>query len=254
MPKIHQVNAIYNGANARCTEAVSSIHHQLQKNDLFNGHARKYSARDDDPTSSKGERLPDENKPVLFRARVLLKDCTDRLADLLNAMATRDWANTEASADVVLDGQVFFKDMPVTFILAMERRFNDIHTLVKKLPTLDAAEQWTLDPAQDLFASKPIESARTKKLSRPLVLAPATTEHPAQVKEVVEDVNVGTWTTTKYSSAFEATEINALIARCEKLQRAFKEARARANDAECEQQNAGRKILDYVLAGTIPSV
>lgn len=242
--KLNQLIAIENGTKTRAHEAITEAHKLLQRGDLFNGHARRYRSKDDE-----GEKVPDEDKAVTHRASQLISDAQAKLIELFDVTAMRDYANGSAKADVVVGERVLLKDVPVTYLLFLEKKLVDIHTFVKKLPTLALGEEWTKNEAQDLYASKPVESIRTKKVSRPLILAEATKEHPAQVKEIVEDLTVGFWTTTKYSSALPVTQVNAILARVEDLQKAVKFAREKANEAECKKVEIGKTVFDFIFAG-----
>jgi hypothetical protein len=76
----------------------------------------------------------------------------------------------------------------------------------------------------------------------------ATKEHPAQVKEVTEDVTAGQWTTIKYSSALPVSRVNELLSKVEKLQKAVKFAREQANSQKVETQKVGEAVFNYLLA------
>jgi hypothetical protein len=249
MAKLNQINAVEKGMKTRVYEAVTEAHKQLQKDDLFNGITRKYRPKDDDQTKPTGEVLPDESKAVTLRVANVIKETGDKLVELLDVSAVRDWANCSARADVEVNGKVLLQQVPVTYLLFLEKQLNDMHTFVKKLPTLHAGESWSFDEAQDLYATKVTESTRTKKITRPLIMAEATREHPAQVKEVTEDVLVGYWATTKYSAAMPASQVNAMLTRVEELQRAVKFAREKANETVCEKIEVGRSVIDFVFAG-----
>ena len=80
-----------------------------------------------------------------------------------------------------------------------------------------------------------------------MVLYEATDKHPAQVKEVTEDINAGVWATTKYSSALPAQRANEILARVEKLQKAIKFAREKANETEVSKIQIGDTVFSYLF-------
>jgi hypothetical protein len=248
MAKLNQLNAVEKGTKTRVYEAVTEAHKTLQKEALFNGIARTYRPKDDDPTKPTGEVLPPEEQKVTARAAQVIKETAAKWTELLDVSASRDWANCEAKADVVVDGQTLVKGAPVTYLLFLEKQLNDLHTFVKKLPTLPAAEVWEYNSNQDLYATKPVESARTKKITRPMVMYEATKEHPAQVKEVTEDVLCGYWSTIKYSGALPAAQVNEMLRRVETLQQAVKFAREAANEIEAKRVDVGRPVLDFIFS------
>lgn len=247
--KLCQFIAIESSVKTRVTADLTEAHKDLQKNDLFNGHSRRYEPRNEDPNSPLGEKLPEENKKVVARAENIVKLTLDRLVEQYDLAATRDYGNCVAKSDVEVDGKVLLKDVPVAHLLFLEKRVDDLLTFIRKLPTLDPTENWDYNASQDLFATAPVQTARTKKIARALVLYEATKEHPAQVKEITEDVQSGTWSTIKYSSAVPLQRRNEMLRRAEDLQKALKFAREKANATEVEEKKLGRAILDYIFKG-----
>ena len=87
-----------------------------------------------------------------------------------------------------MDGSTLLRDVPVSYLLFLEKQLVDLHTFVKKLPVLDAAESWTIDPSADCWRTEAVRTMRTKKVPRNHVKAEATEKHPAQVEVYYEDV------------------------------------------------------------------
>jgi hypothetical protein len=137
---------------------------------------------------------------------------------------------------VVVDGKTLLAQVPVTYLLFLEKELVDMHTFVRKLPVLDASDSWTFDPSADTYATEPMQTVRTKKIPRNHVKAEATEHHPAQVEVYYEDVAVGYWRTVKFSGALPARRVNELLERVERLQQAVKFAREEANNLEVEEQ------------------
>jgi hypothetical protein len=177
--KLCQFIAIESSVKARVTADLTEAHKDLQKGDLFNGHSRRYEPRNEDPNSPLGEKLPEEHKKVVARAEAIVKLTLERLTEQYDLAATRDYGNCLAKADVEVEGKVLLKDVPVAHLLFLEKRLDDLLTFVRKLPTLDPTETWEFNPSQDLYATAPVQTARSKKIARALVLYEATKEHPA---------------------------------------------------------------------------
>jgi hypothetical protein len=169
---------------------------------------------------------------------------------LFDVTATKDYANCEAKADIEVNGKVLAKDVPATYLIFLEKQLTDLHTFISKLPTLDVADTWTQDPAQDVWASEAVETTRTKKVPRNHVKAEATEKHPAQVEVFYEDILVGYWRTVKYSGALPTKTVNEMLERIEALQEAVKFAREQANGMEAKDIKVGEALLNYVLGGT----
>lgn len=244
MPKLNQILAIEKGTKDRCQGFLTNAYQQLQKADLLSGISRTYQRVDED-----GERFPDEAKRVQLRTNEVIESLTREMTDLFDVTAAKDYANTKAVGDVVLDdGTKLLEGVPATYLLWLEKRLVDLHTFVTKLPELSSAENWAFDATQNCYKSDSHETAKTKKLPRAFVKYEATKEHPAQVDLVTEDKVTGYWTTVNYSGALPAKRIAELKSRVERLQAAVKFAREQANLVEAPRQKMGEKVLGYLFA------
>jgi hypothetical protein len=242
MPKLNQIIAIQATKKAHAKDSLTQAYHMLQKPDLLSGIARSYKPRDEG-----GEMQPPENKLVQVKVKDLVGRITADLIEALDAVATQDWANCQAKADVIVDRRTLLKGVPVTHLLFLEKQLADLHTFVEKLPVLDPAERWEYNDAQDCYASEPFQTNRTKKVPKSHIKYEATKEHPAQVEMYMEDVTVGLWTTIKYSGAIPAADKNAMLERVRKLQEALKLAREEANGIDVVKQKVGENVLNYVF-------
>jgi len=242
MPKLNQIIAIEKSIKSQTMRELTDAHQALQKPALLSGIARTYRPLDDD-----GEQYPPESTRVQIKTEDVIEQTSEILTKLFDITATKDWANGEARADVVVDGETILEQVPVTYLLFLEKQLNDLHTFVKKLPVLDSAEIWEFDESQDVWATEPIQTTKTKKIPRNHVKAEATTEHPAQVEVYYEDVIVGYWRTVKYSGAMPATRVSTLLTRVRDLQEAVKFAREEANSLEVDNQSVGEKVFDYLF-------
>lgn len=250
MARLNQIIAVEKGIKNRVAERLTEVYKTFQKPDLFSGHVKTYTPRDEDPQSKFSEKLPDDRRNVQQNVTKLLAQVRESHSELLDISFARDVANCSAKASITVDGQVLLADVPVTYLLWLEKQLNDLHSEIKKVPTLDSAEKWSYDGDQGLYATQPTEQARTKKETMPLVLHPGTKEHPPQVKEITEDVRAGTWRTIKYSASIPVDRREEMLSRVEKLQRAVKQAREEANGAEVTKTpSVGDKIFGFVLDG-----
>jgi hypothetical protein len=241
--KLNQVIAIEKGTKGRALQEITEAHHSLQKPAILSGIARTYRPKDEE-----GEQLPPESTRVQVRSEEIIQKTSEVLTKLFDVVATKDWANCEAKADVVVDGNVLLSQVPATYLLFLEKQLVDIYTFVKKLPVLDASETWSFDASADCWATEPVQTTKTKKIPRNHVKAEATEKHPAQVEVYYEDVIVGNWRTVKFSGALPAKRVNELLARVERLQESVKFAREEANDQEVKEQKLGEKVFQYLFA------
>ena len=242
MAKLNQIIAVEKGVKSRSFQELTEAHHTLQKPALLTGIARTYRPKDDE-----GEALPPESTKVQIKAEEIIQQTAAILTRLFDVTATKDWANNVARADVVLDGQPLLTQVPVTYLLFLEKQLVDLHTFVKKLPTLDASETWGFDAAADCWATEPVQTVKTKKIPRNHVKAEATEHHPAQVEVYYEDIAVGYWRTVKFSGALPGKRVSELLDRVERLQQAVKFAREEANNTEVADQKVGEKVFQFLF-------
>ncbi len=242
MAKLNQIIAVEKGVKSRSFQELTEAHHALQKPTLLSGISRTYRPKDEE-----GETLPPESTKVQVKSEDVLRQTAGILTRLFDVTASKDWANCVAKASVVVEGRTILSDVPITYLLFLEKQLTDIHTFVKKLPVLDASESWVFDASADCWATEPVQTLRTKKIPRNHVKAEATDKHPAQVEVYYEDVTVGFWRTLKFSGAMPAKRVNELLERVEKLQAAVKFAREEANAAEATEQKVGERFFEYLL-------
>jgi hypothetical protein len=240
--KLNQIIAVEKGVKSGSLRELTDAHHALQKQALLAGISRTYQPKDED-----GEVLPPESTRVQVKAEDVLRKTATVLTRLFDVTATKDWANCVAKADVVVDGRTLLSDVPVSYLLFLEKQLTDLHTFVKKLPLLDAAEDWSFDASADCFRTEQVRTIRTKKVPRNHVKAEATEKHPAQVEVYYEDIPVGYWSTVKFSGALPAQRVNELLDRVEKLQHAVKFAREEANNMEITDQRVGEVVFGYLF-------
>jgi hypothetical protein len=240
--KLNQIIAVEKGVKSKSFQDLTEAHHNVQKPSLLSGISRVYQPKDEE-----GEQLPPESTKVQVKTEEILRDMSATLTRLFDVTATKDWANCEAKADIKLDGATVLSGVPVTYLLFLEKQLTDLHTFVKKLPVLDAAEEWAFDGTADCYRTDPVRTVRTKKVPRNHVKAEATEHHPAQVEVYYEDIPVGYWSTTKFSGALPAQRVRELLDRVEKFQAAVKFAREEANNMEVIDQHTGDAIFAYLF-------
>lgn len=240
--RLNQLLAVDKALKQRAEQFVTALYHTAQKSALFDGMSRTYK-----PLDAAGERLPPETKVVQQRATDILGEVGRTLAELFDLRAALDWANCQASGDVVVAGEVLIAAAPATYLLFLEKKLLDIHTIVQKLPVLDPAETWALDTTDQLFKTTVAETARTIKIQEPVVLQPPTKEHPAQTALINRDVIVGYYELTKSSGALPLADQRRILRRVETLQAAVKYAREQANLVVAPKKEVGQKIFDYLF-------
>ncbi|MBS1792910.1 MAG: hypothetical protein JSS81_03600 [Acidobacteria bacterium] len=241
--KLNQIIAIEKGAKNRLYSAITELHKNAQKADLYYGFSKNY-----EPKEEGGEQFPPEQKKVMMRADDVLAETKQLFTEFLDITATKDFANVEAKADVTVAGQTLIKDAPVPYLLFLEKQLTDLRTFVEKMPTLDESDDWRRDEASGLFKTDPTRTHRTAKVQEPIVLYDATEKHPAQTQLITKDVIVGYWTQVKQSGAITRGDKRRLLERVEAVLAAVKSARETANSVEAPDKKVGADVLGYIFA------
>lgn len=244
MTRLNQIVAVQQGVASRAERALTDAYHQIQKTPLLAGIDRHYQPRDDD-----GEPLPPEEQHVQIVVDDVCESLVEPLGKKWGIMHIREKANSEAKGTLIIGGTNY--EVPVTFLLPLEKELANIITFIQKLPILDTAETWSWDGDRHAYASDPVKTTKTKKVPRNHVKAPATDKHPAQVEIYFEDVVVGDWTTQKLSGAILASDKRDMLARAQELLDAVKKAREEANEIEIDDsdETLGTILIRAIVGG-----
>jgi hypothetical protein len=242
MAKLNQIVAVVNGVKTKTAKVMTDVYHDLKKDQLFDGISRTYQPLDED-----GETCPPEQKLVQLTTDNAVETVREALTNMFDVIYTQDVANSQAKADVVVDDKVLAPQVPITYLLFLEKQLTDISTFVNSLPVLDPAQEWVFDTNRGFYATKPTSTNKTKKVYRNHVKVEATKEHPAQVEVYTEDVKIGEWATVKFSGAMPATNKKQMLERVTKLQNAVKIAREEANGIEIQNKAIAEALLEYIF-------
>lgn len=240
--QLNQIIAIEKGVKDRVHAEVTALFRDVQKPDLINGLAKTY-----EPLKEEDAKLPPETK----RVQVIVSESLARIAtlwgDLFDIAAAREYGNTLAKADIIVDGKAFLTGVPATYLIYLEKKLEEARDVIAKCVTLDPAHDWKSDAGTGTYRTDPIRTHRTEKSQEPHVLVQPTKEHPAQVAMITKDRIAGYWATVHISGALPEMRKKELAARVEKLSRAVKAAREQANATPAETQNIGPVITDYLF-------
>lgn len=240
--KLNQIIAVEKGIKNRANETVTQLYHAVQKPALFSGLRKTYK-----PVNDEGERFPEQRQNVQFVYSDVLKGLKESKSELMKITARKDWTNSEATADVSIDGTVILSDVPVVYLLFLEKQLQDIRTVIANMPLRDPTEDWVQGSDGISRSKEPVETIKTKKEERPIVLYEATEKHAAQTQLITKDVTIGSWEEIKFSGAISKTERDELLARAETFYQAVKQARQEANMAdEIPSPDVGRAVFDYI--------
>jgi len=195
---------------------------------------------------------PAEHSPMITTVDDKLEFIWDQVGRVFDIHLQKGSANQKAVANVILDnGTIVANDVPATVLLTLE---NDLlpklRDLYDTIPTLRPGIKWAADEHDNNVFIAPVEvKYRTIKKVVPLIMYEATKEHPAQVREISEDIPSYRSETTRRSGVWTAKQKSDAKARIDELLSAVKQARQVANDVEHPDLHIGDKVMSYINTG-----
>lgn len=250
MPKLHQVVAVESGIKTRTQSAITEIHKLCQKEPLFAGLHRTYVPIKD--PADGGVALPEERTHLQMAATKAIKDAMENWTEAIDIASTINAANATAKADIVVDGKTIMKDAPVTFLMFLEHKLDDMHKFISALPKLSPDIEWVWDENQQCYKNKhEIKTTKGEKVAYAFVRFKGDQHHPPQVDKEFKDEVVGYWTALKYSGAISAQDHKGMLERVEALQKAVKMAKEAANQVEAPDKPVAGAVLDFVFGSVV---
>jgi len=251
LAKLHELLAVENDLRSQAETCRTDLKATFEKK----GH---HFSKKVVTFKSNVEGVPDKVEAQLNLQTTVHKELLwigEKLSKAMDAGHQIDTANTQATADVVLeDGSVLLKSVPTTSLLRLEHRVTELRDLLHTIPTLDPSKGFSPDPSEGehVYRARDDERPRTEKKFDFVVMVPPTKEHPAQVKELMLDRPTGLLISQEWSSCLTVAEKGDMLDRVEEMLRAIKKARARANelDIDVRQNKIAGSVLNYVFAGS----
>lgn len=246
MPELHELLAVegdLKGEKDKIREETGKVFGK--KEAYFQGKLRKLKMFDE---ARKQEETEERSS--------LVTTVKDKL-DYMSKSSSRYWdlrlqkesANQEAKANIVIDGKTIAENVPVVFLLSMEEELKQLRKLYDTIPTLAPGVEWEKDPimGDNIWKSKhPIETLKTEKKIDHKIIVPATEHHPAQVSEWTDDRPVGKYISETWCGMLSPAEKSIMLGKIDKVLRAIKKARQRANNQEVKKLHIGSIIFDYI--------
>lgn len=240
---LSQVLSVEAGVRKGLEKTKTRLHRSSGKAELYEGFAENYTPKNDD-----GDPQPARSKIVQQRAEDVVQDLCGSLVDLFDIVATKDISNKNTSAKVQIGDEVFLDDVPVPYLLFMEKQLDDLQKFVESMPTLDLSVEWSYNDERRLHTTESVRKNSTKRDRVNHIKAEATKEHPAQVEVFEEDVLVGYWDAIRYSGAFPENRKQQVLGRILQFKNAVKFAREQANQVSASNTRVGEKILGFIFA------
>jgi hypothetical protein len=242
--QLHQILPVLKSKQDQMAKGLDEARRALGNPTALGGFTKTYTPKDEE-----GDRLPSEGKRIQYNAADIATLVAENWIKLLDLIATKEYANTEAKADVVIGARTLVHDAPVSYLLSLEKLVTEMLAFVNALPTLDPALEWSPADLPGHWKAAPVDTVKTKKIMKPVVMYDATDKHPAQVKEVGEDVLVGYWKMTQFSGALPAAQVQGMKDRLVQLREAVLHAREKANSIVVTEQDQARAVVEFVFQG-----
>src|SRR6266536_2245404 len=245
---LHQLIAVQRGIDEETAKTLGAVKHLLAvggDQDPLTGLSREYA-----PATDGGDTLPPQARRVQITAAELIGRLNTALTKMFDVKFQREEGNTDARADVTVDGEVLLTGVPVGYLMFLEAQAAKIVELIDEVPTLNPADEWTNTAPglrDGVWQSAARKTAVPKRVPQVQVLYDATKEHPAQVRPYETEVTVGWWTTTKYSGQMDPKVQQEMRARAVRVQEAVRKAREQANRLEVNDRRTAGPLLSYIF-------
>jgi len=248
MSKLHELLAVESSVAGNYAREIEETTKVFGRGEAFRKivKTKTYFSEDDQRLNTS------ETTEITTTVTERLKWFSGHATKFFDLVLQKDKTNQKAVADLEVDGKVIAKDVPATTLLMLETKLQDVRRIIDSAPTLPSTIRWKRDDAQGLWVTEEqIVSFSTKKVSKPVVLYEATKEHPAQVKEVAEDIPVAKITQDTWAGLLTSSEKATLLSRVDNLLQATKKARQRANTTDVEKANIGANLFNYLFDGVV---
>ncbi len=246
-PKLHELVAVRPNLKTQATKTVTDLANTFEKKQHhFTAKVKTFTPYGEDVQ----EKVEEELK-LQTTARKELAWVKGYIAKSIDAHLHVAVGNTNAFGDIVLeDGQALATHVPASTLLDLEDYLEELRGFAAKIPTLDPAKGFKPDTeaGDGVYVAREVEKTRTLAQKKVYTLAPPTDKHPAQAQLVEEQVPIGTMREREWASMLTPAEKGDILDRFEKLVRAVKRARARANETEVDvSAKIGDALISYAF-------
>lgn len=216
----------------------------------FFGHSKSLAMIEDTPANKAEEAKAREEKPVASSVYETLEYALGLFAKAEDLQYQKNATNRVAVATVMWKGAPLLENLPVDELLGLEARIQKIRGVIEAAPTLDASKYWVKAESLGAHVWELREAERTTKTEKivvPIVMAPATDKHPAQIQAVQKDNIVGTYNTMKRSGACTTVQKADAMTLIDDLLVEIKQARMRANETVAVDGTIAAKLTALLL-------
>lgn len=248
MAKLHELIACESDLRGNAQRVRLEAIETFGRRERFEGHIKTLAMFDE--ARSNENAAGSENVAVTTTVGAKLDYVKDPIGRYLDACLQKEATNQTAKADLVLeDGTVIAAGVPATALLGLETKLKEIRQMYEAIPTHKPGVEWAADPAlgEGIFrAVHPEVTNKTEMSCTPIILAPATDKHAAQVRAVDTQKPVGAYTKISFTGTVSPAWKSEKLAKIDLLIRAAKQARQRANEAEVVKATWAEKLFGFI--------
>jgi len=254
--KQHELLAIETDVNNLAHKMLNETEALFDRSTAFDEHSKLYKAFEEGDKD-----IPDaERKKMITTVKERLAYTMSPLAKAIDVMVSKETTNTVAKADIIIkdeDGNVVAtlgKDIPVSALLQLEKRFVETRKMYDKMPTFNTETHWIkgvnldgVDCWQVADAGKTVRT-RTEKITEAFNPNPVSGGDKFKLEPIEKQVvkPVGEYTTMVKTGRISPAEKSQIIGRLDKVIAAIKAARAVANSIDTVENNIGRDIFKFI--------
>ena len=249
MGKMHELLAVEGNLSGLFVKVLKEATVTFSKKpDHFQEHHKELKMVDSEREFEQA--AAEEHKSMVTTVNDKLTYVWKHVTNYIDLLYQKEMTNREASADLVIDGNIIEHNVPATFLLTIEQKMTKFRDVCEVIPTLAPGTTWELDKdrGEGIYKAKhPEVNRKTEKTVGYNVVYDATPDHPAQVVDYSVDVHVGDFTTYRWSGMLSPAEKSELLSRIDKVIMAAKRARMKANSADSVDVKVGKKLADFIF-------
>jgi hypothetical protein len=248
--QLHEVLAVLEQRRGAANKILEETRGVLaNKHDHFDGMLKTY-----EPIEEDGAELPPESVPLTTTVGEKLAHLAQVLGQAWDVEYQVEATNQQATADVAVDGTPLLANVPATYLVQMDKRLAALRRVYDAIPTLDPKAEWIQadDKGKGVYqSSEEVRNRTEKKPIHKVVWAPEPSDEKRQpvIDKWNEDRVIGRYVTRRWSGMLTVEQKYELLSRLDALQRAVKQAVARANKAEHVKDRVAKTLFDYLHQG-----